>query len=106
VGSVFAASLVPKAKQGSAIALMFTGLTVANVLGVPGGTALGQHLGWRSTFWAVTALGVIGLVSIVALVPKQTISEGPGLRNELAVFRSLRAWWSGTCSAARPRTAR
>jgi DHA1 family inner membrane transport protein len=92
VGSVVAASLVPKAKQASAIALMFTGLTVANVLGVPGGTALGQHFGWRSTFWAVTVLGVIGLIGIVALVPKQTVSEGPGLRSELAVFRNLQVW--------------
>ncbi len=92
VGSVVAASLVPKAKQASAIALMFTGLTVANVLGVPGGTALGQHFGWRSTFWAVTVLGIIGLIGIVALVPKQSVSEGPGLRSELAVFRSLQVW--------------
>ena len=92
VGSVVAASLVPKAKQASAIALMFTGLTVANVLGVPGGTALGQHFGWRSTFWAVTVLGIIGLIGIVALVPTQAVSEGPGLRSELAVFRSLQVW--------------
>jgi DHA1 family inner membrane transport protein len=92
VGSVVAASLVPKAKQASAIALMFTGLTVANVFGVPGGTALGQAFGWRSTFWAVTALGVIGLLGIVFLVPRQGVSEGPGLRSELAVFRNLQVW--------------
>ncbi|MFI6673381.1 MFS transporter [Kribbella sp. NPDC050470] len=92
VGSVVAASLVPKAKEASAIALMFTGLTVANVFGVPGGTALGQQLGWRSTFWAVTALGVIGLLGIVFLVPRQSTSEGPGLRSELAVFKNLQVW--------------
>ncbi|MEV8374025.1 MFS transporter [Kribbella sp. NPDC056861] len=92
VGSVVAASLVPKAKQASAIALMFTGLTVANVFGVPGGTALGQAFGWRSTFWAVTVLGVIGLLGIVFLVPRQGVSEGPGLRSELAVFRNLQVW--------------
>lgn len=92
VGSVVAASLVPKAKQASAIALMFTGLTVANVLGVPGGTALGQQFGWRSTFWAVTALGVIGLLGIVFLVPRQDTTEGPGLRSELAVFKNLQVW--------------
>ncbi len=92
VGSVVAASLVAKEKQASAIALMFTGLTVANVLGVPGGTALGQAFGWRSTFWAVTVLGVIGLFGILFLVPKQRVSEGPGLRSELAVFRSLQVW--------------
>lgn len=92
VGSVVAASLVPKAKQASAIALMFTGLTIANVLGVPGGTALGQEFGWRSTFWAVTALGVIGLLGIVALVPKQTVTEGGGLRSELAMFKNVQVW--------------
>ncbi|GAA1680167.1 MFS transporter [Kribbella yunnanensis] len=92
VGSVVAASLVPKAKQASAIALMFTGLTVANVLGVPGGTALGQQFGWRSTFWAVTALGVIGLLGIVFLVPRQDTAEGPGLRVELAVFKNVQVW--------------
>ncbi|MFI7066378.1 MFS transporter [Kribbella sp. NPDC050124] len=92
VGSVVAASLVPKAREASAIALMFTGLTVANVFGVPGGTALGQQLGWRSTFWAVTALGVIGLLGIVFLVPRQSTSEGPGLRSELAVFKNLQVW--------------
>lgn len=92
VGSVVAASLVPKAKQASAIALMFTGLTVANVLGVPGGTALGQEFGWRSTFWAVTALGVIGLLGIVILVPRQDTTEGRGLRVELAVFKNVQVW--------------
>ena len=55
VGSVVATSLVRPDKQASAIALMFTGLTLANVLGVPFGTWLGQAWGWRATFWAVTA---------------------------------------------------
>lgn len=92
VGSVVAASLVAPAKQASAIALMFTGLTVANVLGVPAGTALGQALGWRSTFWAVTVLGVIGLIGILTLVPRQTVVPGGGLRSELAVFRNVQVW--------------
>jgi DHA1 family inner membrane transport protein len=93
VGSVVAASLVAPAKQASAIAMMFTGLTVANVLGVPAGTALGQALGWRSTFWAVTVLGVIGLIGILTLVPRQTVVLGNGgLRSELAVFRDVQVW--------------
>ncbi|KAA9161340.1 MFS transporter [Amycolatopsis acidicola] len=92
VGSVVAASLVAPSKQASAIAMMFTGLTVANVLGVPGGTALGQAFGWRSTFWAVSALGVAGLIGIAALVPKQTTTAGAGLRKELAVFRRPQVW--------------
>ncbi|MCP2166200.1 MFS transporter [Goodfellowiella coeruleoviolacea] len=92
VGSVVATSLVAADKQARAIALMFTGLTVANVLGVPMGTALGQHLGWRSTFWAVTALGVVSLVGILTLVPAQPLDRSGGLRRELAVFRRPQVW--------------
>ncbi len=92
VGSVVATSLVAADKQARAIALMFTGLTVANVLGVPMGTALGQHLGWRSTFWAVTALGVVSLVGILTLVPAQPLDRSGGLRRDLAVFRRPQVW--------------
>ncbi|MEV4054659.1 MFS transporter [Amycolatopsis sp. NPDC049688] len=92
VGSVVAASLVAPAKQAGAIALMFTGLTVANVLGVPAGTALGQAFGWRSTFWVVSALGVAGAIGILALVPHQAPEPGAGLRGELAVFRRPQVW--------------
>ncbi|WP_410671923.1 MFS transporter [Amycolatopsis sp. cmx-4-68] len=92
VGSVVAASLVAPARQAGAIALMFTGLTVANVLGVPAGTALGQAFGWRSTFWVVSALGVAGAVGILALVPHQPKSGDAGLRGELAVFRRPQVW--------------
>jgi DHA1 family inner membrane transport protein len=93
VGSVVAAALVAPTKQASAIAMMFTGLTVANVLGVPAGTALGQALGWRSTFWAVTVLGVIGLLGILTLVPRQLATPGTGdLRSELAMFRRPQVW--------------
>ncbi|MFD0206500.1 MULTISPECIES: MFS transporter [Saccharothrix] len=90
VGSVVAAGLVAPDRRARAIAMMFTGLTAANVLGVPAGTALGQAFGWRSTFWAVTALGVTGLVGIMALVPPQPASDG--LRGELAVFRRPGVW--------------
>ncbi|NRN64140.1 MFS transporter arabinose efflux permease [Kibdelosporangium sp. 4NS15] len=92
VGAVVAASLVAPAKQASAIAMMFTGLTVANVLGVPLGTALGQALGWRSTFWAVAVLGVIGLVGIIALVPELPRDTQTDLRHELAVFKRPQVW--------------
>jgi DHA1 family inner membrane transport protein len=59
IGSTIATSLVPREKAASAIAIMFTGLTVALVTGVPLGTFIGQHVGWRATFLAVSALGVI-----------------------------------------------
>ncbi|MQT12968.1 MFS transporter [Segnochrobactrum spirostomi] len=70
VGSVVATGLVPEARKASAIAVMFTGLTVANIVGVPFGTWLGQHFGWRATFWAVAAIGVVAFAIIAALVPR------------------------------------
>ncbi|OZI66494.1 MFS transporter [Bordetella genomosp. 11] len=70
IGSVVATGLVAADKKASAIALMFTGLTLANVMGVPLGTWLGQHFGWRSTFWAVTAIGIIAMAAIALLVPR------------------------------------
>ena len=70
IGSTIATSLVPKEKAASAIAIMFTGLTVALVTGVPLGTFIGQHFGWRETFLAVSALGVIAFVGSLLFVPK------------------------------------
>ncbi|HEX5933071.1 MAG TPA: MFS transporter, partial [Pseudorhizobium sp.] len=72
VGSVVATRLVAPDRRASAIAVMFTGLTVATVLGVPFGTWLGQQFGWRSTFWAVSAVGLAALAVILALVPKES----------------------------------
>jgi len=69
IGSTIATSLVPKEKAASAIAIMFGGLTVALVTGVPLGTFIGQHFGWRETFLAVSLLGVIALVASLLLVP-------------------------------------
>ena len=80
VGSVVATSLVAPNKKASAIALMFTGLTVANILGVPFGTWLGQAYGWRSTFWAVTLVGVVAFAVIALLVPR----DGPAAADEEA----------------------
>ena len=71
IGAVVAAGMVPPTKKAAAIAIMFTGLTAANVLGVPLGTLLGQAAGWRSTFWAITGIGVLALAGILALVPKR-----------------------------------
>lgn len=95
IGSVLAASMVPKDKQAGAIAIMFTGLTAANVLGVPFGTLLGQQFGWRSTFWAITVIGVIAFIGILALVPKPKHDDAPGsLLAELRAFRSGQVWLS------------
>ena len=70
IGSTIATSLVSKDKEASAIAIMFTGLTVALVTGVPLGTFIGQEFGWRFTFLAVSALGLISLFGSYILIPK------------------------------------
>ncbi|WP_042432100.1 MFS transporter [Streptacidiphilus anmyonensis] len=98
VGAVVASDMVAENKKGSAIALMFGGLTVANVLGVPLGTFLGQQAGWRSTFWAITVIGVVTLIGIQVLVPRGTESARTDLRSELAVFRRGQVWVSVTLS--------
>lgn len=89
IGSVVAAGLVAPEKKAGAIAMMFTGLTVANVVGVPLGTLIGQHLGWRVTFLIVAALGVLGLLGIARLVPDLPRPEGVRVRHEVAAFRNV-----------------
>ncbi|CAH1659567.1 Uncharacterized MFS-type transporter YtbD [Hyphomicrobiales bacterium] len=76
VGATIAADLVPEDRRASAIAMMFMGLTVAIVTGVPLGTFIGQTFGWRATFWAVAALGVIAFIGIATLLPRN-ISKAP-----------------------------
>ncbi len=70
IGSVVAADLVAPERKAGALAMMFSGLTVANVVGVPLGTLIGQSVGWRATFARVAALGVVGLLGIARLVPE------------------------------------
>ncbi|MDH2456384.1 MFS transporter [Corynebacterium bovis] len=69
IGAVLAGSLVPPSRQASAISIMFAGLTIANVLGVPLGSFIGQHVGWRAVFWIISGVGVLALTGLVALVP-------------------------------------
>ncbi|MEV0595692.1 MFS transporter [Nonomuraea cavernae] len=70
IGAVLAGSLVSPSKQASAVAALFAGLTVANVLGVPAGAFVGQQVGWRMAFWIISAIGVIALLGLAALVPR------------------------------------
>ncbi|MEV0724769.1 MFS transporter [Micromonospora purpureochromogenes] len=98
IGAVVAAGLVAPARRAGAIAMMFAGLTVANVLGVPFGTFLGQHLGWRSTFWAITGIGLLALAALAVLVPGRAAADGDapagGLRGELRAFAHPQVWLS------------
>ena len=77
IGSTIATGLVPRDKAASAIAIMFTGLTVALVTGVPLGTFIGQHFGWRETFLAVSALGVIAFIGSAIFVPRHIAHTPP-----------------------------
>lgn len=77
IGSTIATSLVPKDKAASAIAIMFTGLTVALVTGVPLGTFIGQHFGWRETFLAVSVLGVVAFLGSLLYVPSNIAHSKP-----------------------------
>lgn len=95
IGSVVAASLVAPQKQAGAIAIMFTGLTAANVFGVPFGTFLGQEYGWRAPFWVISGIGVLAFAGIALLVhaPKSNTTQ-VSLRSELRAFRSGQVWLS------------
>ncbi|MDB6049808.1 MAG: arabinose transporter permease [Pseudomonas sp.] len=94
IGSVVAANLVAPNRRASAVAMMFTGLTLANVLGVPLGTALGQYAGWRSTFFAVTVIGVISLIGLIKFLPAKRDEEKLDMRAELAALRGAGVWLS------------
>ncbi|WP_314648486.1 MFS transporter [uncultured Microbacterium sp.] len=95
IGSVVAAQLVVPAKKARAISIMFTGLTAANVLGVPFGTFIGQQFGWRSTFAVISLVGVVALVgvSLLVRVPRAE-AQHVSLRSELGAFRSTQVWLS------------
>jgi MFS transporter, DHA1 family, inner membrane transport protein len=88
IGSVVAAGLVAPNRRAQAIALMFTGLTLANVLGVPLGTALGQLAGWRATFWAVTGIGVLAALALWICLPKKIEMQKASLVHEFTVLKN------------------
>ncbi len=86
IGSVVASNIVPRNQRAQAIALMFSGLTLANVLGVPAGTALGQAFGWRASFWAIVPIGFIAAGALVLFLPPQAAASG-SLLHEFRVLR-------------------
>ncbi|UUC44958.1 MFS transporter [Flavobacterium cerinum] len=89
IGATIAAGLVSADKRASAIAIMFAGLTVAIVTGVPLGTYIGQHFGWRATFIGVAALGVIGLIASSLLIPNSQQKNKPlQLKDQLKVLKN------------------
>ncbi|TVT23570.1 MFS transporter [Amycolatopsis rhizosphaerae] len=91
-GAVVASSLVEPGNRAKAVSMMFLGLTLANVVGVPLGTLLGQQVGWRATFGVVVLIGLLALVAIARLVPHQGRPAEASLRTELAAFRRPQVW--------------
>jgi DHA1 family inner membrane transport protein len=93
-GAVVAASMAGEGSRARAVSMMFMGLTVANVVGVPLGTLLGQQLGWRATFFVVTAVGIVAIAAIAAFVPNQgRPSDGEAsLKTQLGAFRIPQVW--------------
>ncbi|MGW4301013.1 MFS transporter [Streptomyces sp. NPDC004646] len=93
VGAVVATSMVAPERKARSVSLMFLGLTVANVAGVPVATLMGQHLGWRATFLGVSAIGLAAIASLAWLIPHDHTHASPaGLRGELAALKSLPVW--------------
>ncbi|MFF9085112.1 MFS transporter [Streptomyces sp. NPDC014991] len=93
VGAVVATAMVPPERKARSVSLMFLGLTVANIAGVPAATLMGQHLGWRATFLGVSAIGLAAIASLALLIPHdRTEASGSGLRGELAALKSLPVW--------------
>jgi len=89
IGSVVAASVVPKDKQASAVAMMFMGLTIANIGGVPLATWVGQHIGWRMAFCGISLLGLLTIFSLWKALPEGQSSQKPDVRRELKVLTRL-----------------
>ncbi len=93
VGAAVAIAMVDKDQRARAMAVMIGGLSIANVLGVPAGAFLGEHLGWRSAFWSVAAASAVALAGILALIPRIPLpAERPTLRRELRIYGDRQVW--------------
>lgn len=95
VGAAVAIAMVPVNARARAMAVMIGGLSIANVLGVPLGAFLGEHLGWRSAFWAVGAASAVALVGVATLIPRIPLpDEKPQLKREMSIYRDRQVWLS------------
>ncbi len=92
IASVVAASLLPEGKRGQGVASVILGLTVANVVGVPVATSLGQAFGWRAPYSAVAVIGALTVAAIWRLVPPVQVGEGASPRQELTALTRLQVW--------------
>lgn len=92
VGSVVASRIAGKGKEAQAVSLMFAGLTIANVVGVPLGTYIGHHYSWRYTFVIIVIVGLITLLSLKLWMPNLSATKDRDLKKELAFFKLPEAW--------------
>ena len=92
LATIVAGDLVPAARRSSAIGAMLSGLTLANVAGVPLGTLLGQQWGWRATFWAMALLGLAAAAATAAFVPAGRAAQPAPVRAQLTAFRNPGVW--------------
>ncbi|MFI1307032.1 Cmx/CmrA family chloramphenicol efflux MFS transporter [Streptomyces sioyaensis] len=102
VGAAVAVSLVPVTARARAMAVMVGGLSIANIAGVPAGALLGEHAGWRAAFWAVAGLAALGLLGVIAAVPRTAVPTGedrPQLRRELAIYKDKQVWLALSATA-------
>jgi len=92
IGSLLAVDLAGPDAKGRALAVMFGGLTIANVFGAPLGTLIGSQWGWRASFWMVAALAAVSLIAIAFVVPAQSRPPYSGVRREFGSFTNSRLW--------------
>lgn len=92
IGSILAASMVASQYRASAMALMFMGLSLSNILGVPFGTLIGQKLGWHMTFLIIAVIGVIALIGIMMFVPMSKEMRTASIKDELRILKEKRLW--------------
>lgn len=86
IGSLVATTLVPPAQRARAVAVLFSGLTLANILGVPAGTALGQWAGWRMSFLAIVPIGIVAMLAVFRWLPKQAPEAGERFARQIRVL--------------------
>ncbi len=92
VGAVVAGRLARKGREARAVSMMFAGLTIANIIGVPLGTYIGHHINWRYTFVIVTGIGVITVTALHFWLPFLSAAGSSGFLNELKLFKRLKPW--------------
>jgi DHA1 family arabinose polymer transporter-like MFS transporter len=92
VGAVVASRLAVKGKEAQSVAVMFSGLTVANVVGVPLGTYIGHNYSWRYTFVVIAIIGLITFISLLAYLPKMEADKSTDIKTQLDFFKKPQAW--------------